>query len=86
MVENTRDPTLSELVCAHIKFRFRRGSEDVLKIAVPSKRSPHAGEQSQIGRATYDGCHKKDFLPHFYFWGEKFLGEIFISPPYYFST
>lgn len=48
MVENTRDPRLSELVCAHIKFPFRTGSEDALKTAMPSKRTPRAGQQSQV--------------------------------------
>lgn len=44
MVKNTGGLSLSELVCAHIKFPFRKGSEDIPKTTMPHKRAPSAGQ------------------------------------------
>lgn len=39
MPENTREPNLSELVCAHIKSPFGRGHGDALETTTPYKRA-----------------------------------------------
>lgn len=62
--KHKRELCLSDVVCAHIKFPFRRVNEDVLKITVPSKGVPRVGQQSQFCWATYDGYQENDSPPH----------------------
>lgn len=66
MVEDTRDPNLSELVCAHITS-FRR-SEDALKMAMPLRwQCPARAPGVLVNKATRNDRQHGEFF-HLHFW------------------